>query len=104
MCADHRLLPVESEAIVQEVTTFNWEPAIKFDLFAARSLERAQAAVNSAETRKLALDDIAGRLATTENKTRAVTLCPHVFLADGEFAPAERAVFVEIKRAFGWPT
>ena len=103
MCADQRLLPVENAAIADEVATFNWDPTIKFETFAAQSLQRAQLAVAAPKTRETMLLDIGNQLVTTETKTRAITLCPQIFRADGEYAPAERAVFVEIKRSFGWP-
>ena len=103
MCADLRLLPVESAMIESQVSTFNWEPTTPFETFAQQSLARAQAAIATAESRQAILIEIEQRLATTETKTRAVALCPQVFRADGEYAPAERSIFLEIKRAFGWP-
>ena len=68
MCADQRLLPVENTAIFNEVATFNWEPTIEFSAFAERSLAREQAAVKTPEVRKSALDEIAGRLVSTETR------------------------------------
>ncbi|HUG12371.1 MAG TPA: hypothetical protein VMM36_15245 [Opitutaceae bacterium] len=103
MCADQELTPAESNAIAGEVAAFDWDPAVDFDSFAARSLEKARAAMATAATRESALASISDQLASTETKTQALALCQELFQADGEFAPAERAVFVEIKRAFGWP-
>jgi tellurite resistance protein len=60
--------------------------------------------VAAPETRQATLNEISGRLVSTETKTRALALCPQLFRADGEFTPVERAVFVEIKQAFGWPS
>jgi len=103
MCADQELLPAETDAIADETAGFNWDPAIDFSLFAGRSLEHAYGATATPESRQAALASISERLTSTEMKTQALELCQQVFLADGQFAPAERAVFLEIKRAFGWP-
>jgi hypothetical protein len=63
----------------------------------------AKTAVATLETRQTALDSISNRLQTAEAKTNAIGLCQKVFHADGEFAQVEQTVFLEIKRAFGWP-
>ena len=103
MCADQDLQPTESSAIADKVAGFNWDPAVNFESFAAKSLERAQAAIMTTDSRQAALASVSERLAGTETKTEALELCQKLFQSDGEFAPAERAVFTEIKRAFGWP-
>jgi len=104
MCADRELFPCEVDAFEEEVAEFNWEPSVNFESFAARSLEEAHGAVASPERRQAALASISSRLATNEAKMQALALCPRIFLADGHYAQEERAIFVEIKRAFGWPT
>ena len=103
MCADQKLLPLESAAITNEATAFSWDVSVNFEDFATSSLQRARVAVASPETIQIALRGISEQLVTTEARTRAITLCLQVFGADGDFDSAERAVFVEIKRAFGWP-
>ena len=103
MCVDQELTPAESSAIANEVAAFDWDPAVDFESFAARSLEEARAAMATAGTRQSALASISDQLASTETKTQALALCQQLVQADGEFAPTERTVFVEIKRAFGWP-
>lgn len=104
MCADKELFPCEVDAFQDEIERFNWDPGVDFEPYAARSLEQAHGAVSSDELRQKALSSIASRLATDEAKSQALALCPQIFLADGHFAQEERAIFVEIKRAFGWQT
>lgn len=103
MCADQELLPSKSGEIAHEVSGFNWDPAVDFEAFAEKSKDRARAAVADPGMRKAVLASVAERLATTEMMTRGLELCVNVFKVDGEFAPEERTVFHEIKRAFGWP-
>jgi hypothetical protein len=101
MCADEKLLLDEVITIEDETQVFSWDPAVDFMTFAAQSLERAKAAVATLESRHAALAFISNRLETVEAKSSALDLCEKVFHADGEFAPVERTVFQEIKRAFG---
>ena len=103
MCADSALLPEEREAIATELKSYHWDPAVDIEKFAAESRTRAAAAVKNPGNRVSLLKSIAGRLVTTEAKTHALALCPQVFMADGESAPEEHEIFLEIKRAFGWP-
>lgn len=103
MCADDKLLLDEVITIEDETQILSWDPAVDFMTFATRSRERAQAAIATPETRQAALASISDRLRTSEAKTNALDLCQKVFQADGDFAPVERSVFQEIKRAFGWP-
>jgi hypothetical protein len=103
MCADQKLLPVESASIADELIKFHWEPGVKYENFATQSLHRAQAAMATPEARKSALQQISNRLISVETKTRALATCTRIFKADGDFASAEREVFVEIKQALNWP-
>jgi hypothetical protein len=103
MCADEKLLVEEVITIDDEVQALSWDPAVDFWKFAAQSRERASAAVATPEARQAALASISDRLQTAEAKTNAIGLCQKVFHADGDFAQVERTVFLEIKRAFGWP-
>jgi uncharacterized tellurite resistance protein B-like protein len=103
MCADEKLLVDEMITIDDEVQALSWDPAVDFWAFATQSRERAKTAVATLETRQTALDSISNRLQTAEAKTNAIGLCQKVFHADGEFAQVEQTVFLEIKRAFGWP-
>jgi uncharacterized tellurite resistance protein B-like protein len=103
MCADSKLKPSEAITIEDEISGFDWDPAVDFELFVVRSLERASSAMSTPEARQAALASISDRLQTTEARSNALDLCPKVFHADGEFAPEERTVFIEIKRAFGRP-
>jgi len=103
MCADQKLLLDEEITLDDEIQGFSWDPAVDFMKFATQSRERAKLAVATPEMRHDALASISRRLQTTEAKTNALDLCQKVFHADGEYAPVERTVFAEIKRAFGWP-
>ncbi|HUG09478.1 MAG TPA: hypothetical protein VMM36_00605 [Opitutaceae bacterium] len=103
MCADAKLLVDEVITIDDEVQRLSWDPAVDFWKFATQSREHAIAAVATPETRQTALVSISNRLQTVEAKTNAIGLCQKVFHADGDFAPVERAVFLEIKHAFGLP-
>ena len=101
MCTDGKVLLDEEITIDDEIQEFCWDPSVDFRTFAAQSLERARAAVATPETRRIALDSISDRLETPGAKEGALVLCHKVFKADGDYAPVERGVFLEIKRAFG---
>jgi uncharacterized tellurite resistance protein B-like protein len=103
MCADRRLLPVESGVIAKEVAAFNWKSHVAFEEFARQSLAKAEAAMATPESRRTLLEKIGEQLVSTEVQTRAIALCPRIFTADGEFVRVEHEIFAEIKRAFGWP-
>ena len=101
MCADQKVLMEEEITIDDEIQGFSWDPSVDFRTFAAQSLERAKAAVATPESRRIALASISDRLESPEAMEGALVLCHKVFKADGEYAPVEREVFQEIKRAFG---
>lgn len=101
--ADEKLLPAEEALSAGEVGRFNWDSSVPLVAYAADSLDRVTPIVRSAIQRELFLADMAHRLQTTEAKTSAVVFCQSMFLADGDFSVPERAVFREIKSAFGWP-
>ena len=103
MCADEKLLLEEEITLDDEVQDLSWDPAVDFWTFATQSRERAKAAVATPETRQAALTSISDRLQTADARINVLGLCHKVFHSDGEFAPMERTVFQEIKRAFGLP-
>ena len=101
--ADDKLVVVEEDVEARVEAALNWESTVPLVTYAADSLARAEQIVDNPELRAQFIRSVADRLVSTELKTRAISICRDMFIADGQFVEQERVVFREIKRALGWP-
>jgi hypothetical protein len=101
--ADDKLVVVEEETGAAVEAELHWESHQPLVSYAADSLARSERVLHDEKLRREFIQDVAERLNTTELKSRAIGICLDMFKADGEFAPQERDIFVEIRRAMGWP-
>jgi hypothetical protein len=99
MYADSYLALSEDKVIDDMVATFDWDPAVAFETFEARSVGQARDALKSVEVRDLIIASARDRLKTEKSRRLALGTCRNLLSADGKRTPEESEVLAAIEKA-----
>jgi hypothetical protein len=95
--ADNHIALAETKTLEATFDVMNWDPAVSFQTYEARSISLARAAKENAESRKIFFETVRARLDTKHSRKLALDVCKLLFTSDGLQSANERTVLSSIE-------
>ncbi len=96
--ADNHIALAETKILEATIDVLNWDPAVSFQTYEARSVSMARAAKEDKAERELFLKSVRERLNTDHSRKLALDTCKSLFVADGSQSDKESVVLAAISR------
>ncbi len=96
--ADNHIALAETKTLESAIDLLNWDPAISFQVYEARSISMARVAKENAHERDVFLKSVRERLNTEHSRKLALDTCKSLFISDGNQSDKESAALAGVSK------